>query len=93
MLCATRCAECRSAEASTMRARSTCLRGRLRSTVIAANCSRSSALKTTHTWCAMAPIPQTMADITHPDNAMAAATHHGRAHRGRRRHRAGNHRS
>jgi hypothetical protein len=35
------------------------LRGRLRSIVIPANCSRSSALKTT--CCAMAPIPQTMA--------------------------------
>ena len=59
MLCATRCAECRSAEASTMRARSTCLRGRLRSATIAANCSRSSALNTTHTCCAMAPPPTT----------------------------------
>ena len=36
-LCATRCAEPRSAEASTMRARSTCLRGRLRSATITAN--------------------------------------------------------
>ena len=49
ILCATCCAECRSAEASTMRARSTCLRGRLRSATIAANCSRSAALTTTHT--------------------------------------------
>ena len=38
-----------------MRARSTCLRDRLRSAAIAANCSRSTALKTTHTCCAMAP--------------------------------------
>ena len=44
-----------------MRARSTCLRGRLRSAAIAANCSRSAALKTTHTCCAMVPIPQAMA--------------------------------
>jgi hypothetical protein len=29
------------------------LRGRLRSAVTAANCSRSSALKTTHTCCAI----------------------------------------
>jgi hypothetical protein len=42
---ATCCAACRSAEASTIRARSTCLRGRLRSATIAANCSRSAALK------------------------------------------------
>jgi hypothetical protein len=49
MLCATRCANCRSAEASTMRARSTSLPGRLRSPAIAANCSRSAALTTTHT--------------------------------------------
>ena len=48
----------RSAEASTMRARSTCLRGRLRSATIAANCSRSAALKTTHTCCPMAHPPK-----------------------------------
>jgi hypothetical protein len=61
MRCATCCTECRSAEASTMPARSTCLRGRLRSATIAANCSRSAVLKTTHTCCAIAPIPQAMA--------------------------------
>ena len=49
MPCATRCAECRSAEASTMRARSMCLRGRLRSAAIAFSCSRSAVLRTTHT--------------------------------------------
>jgi hypothetical protein len=32
-----------------MRARSTCLRGRLRSAAIAANCARSVLLRTTHT--------------------------------------------
>ena len=67
MLCATCCAECRSAEASTMRARSTCLRGRLRSATIAANCSRSAALKTTHTCCAMAPSPKPWLSIAYPD--------------------------
>jgi hypothetical protein len=51
MLWATRCTECRSPEASTMRARSTCLRDRLRSAAIAANCSSSAALKTTHLLC------------------------------------------
>jgi len=56
---ATRCAECCSAEASTMRARSMCLRGRLRSAAIAANCSRSAALRITHTCCAC-PSPKTM---------------------------------
>ena len=38
-VCATVCADLRSAEASTMRARSTCLRGRLRLAAIIANCS------------------------------------------------------
>ena len=69
MLWATRCAECRSAEARTMRARSTCLRGRLRSAAIAANCSRSASLKITHTCCAMAPIPhppKPRPNIAHP---------------------------
>src|SRR6516164_6607673 len=56
-LCATCCTEYRSAEASTMRARSICLRCRLRSAAIAANCSRSAVLNTTHTCCAMAPSP------------------------------------
>ena len=49
-----------------MRARSTCLRGRLRSATIAANCSRSAALKTTHTvvpW----PPPKPWPSIAHPD--------------------------
>jgi hypothetical protein len=46
---ATVCAGRRSAEASTIRARSTCLRGRLRSATIAASRSRSAALTTTHT--------------------------------------------
>ena len=58
---ATCCGDCRSAEASTMRARSTCLPGRLRSAAIAVNASRSAALNTTHTCCAMVPIPQTTA--------------------------------
>jgi hypothetical protein len=44
-----------------MRARSICLRDRLRSLAIAANCSRSALLKTTHTRCAMAPTPNAMA--------------------------------
>ena len=57
VLCATRCADCRSAEASTMRARSACLLGRLRSAAIAANRSRSTARNTTHTYCAVARIP------------------------------------
>jgi hypothetical protein len=43
------------------RARSTCLRERLRSAKIAVSCSRSVALNTTHTSCAMVPIPPTMA--------------------------------
>ena len=60
----TRCAEYRSAEASTMRARSTCLCGRLRSAAIASNCSRSAALKTTQTCCAMVSIPN--ASIAYP---------------------------
>src|SRR6516164_204874 len=60
-LCATCCTEYRSAEASTMRARSICLRCRLRSAAIAANCSRSAVLNTTHTCCAMAPSPHAMA--------------------------------
>ena len=55
------CAEPRSADASTMRTRSTCLRGRLRSAAIADNCSRSAMLNTTHTCCAMAPVPHAMA--------------------------------
>jgi hypothetical protein len=58
ILCATWCAECRSAEASTMRARSTCLRDRLGSATIATNCSRSAVLNTTHTCCAMASMAQ-----------------------------------
>jgi hypothetical protein len=37
------------------------LRGRLRSPAIAANSSRSVMLNTTHTCCAMAPVPHTMA--------------------------------
>ncbi len=45
-----------------MRARSTCLRGRLRSTAIAANCSRSAVLNTTHT-CGATPWPS----IAYPD--------------------------
>jgi hypothetical protein len=67
-LCAICCAGCRSAEASTMRARSACLRGRLRSAVIAVNCSRSAALNTTHTSCAMVPIPQPRRNIAHFDS-------------------------
>jgi len=69
MLCATCCTEWRSAEASTMRARSTCLRGRLRSAAIAANCSRSAAFNTTQTCCAMVPIPNHGA-ILHIRNAL-----------------------
>jgi hypothetical protein len=46
---ASHCAERRSAEASTRRARSACLRDRLRSATIAASCSRSTVLNTTHT--------------------------------------------
>ena len=64
-LWAIRCGGSRSAEASTMRARSTCLRDRLRSVAIAANCSRSTALKTTHTCCAMAPTPQSHDPVLH----------------------------
>ena len=67
MLCATCCTERRSAEASTMRARSTCLRGRLRSAAIAANCSRSAAFNTTQICCAMAPIPQPWRNIAYSD--------------------------
>ena len=67
MRCATCCAECRSAEASTMRARSTCLRGRLRSATIAANCSRSAALKTTHICCPMAHPPSHDPSIAYPN--------------------------
>ena len=44
-----RCAGCRSAEASTVRARSTCLRGLLRSATIAASRSRSTVLRATQT--------------------------------------------
>jgi hypothetical protein len=43
-----------------MRACSTCLRGRLRSAAIAANCSRSAVLNTTQTCCAMALVPHAM---------------------------------
>jgi hypothetical protein len=43
-----------------MRACSTCLRGRLRSAAIAANCSRSAVLHTTQTCCAMALVPHAM---------------------------------
>src|SRR6516162_6984419 len=46
---ATRWAGSGSAEARTMRARSTCFRGRLRSPTIACNRSRSAALTITHT--------------------------------------------
>ena len=61
MLCATRCAEWRSAEMSTMRVRSTCLRGRLRSPAIAANCSRlRGAQYHTYLLC-HGPRPHTMA--------------------------------
>jgi len=59
MLCATCCAAIRRGEYNA--ARSTCLRGRLRSAAIAANCPRSAALKTTHTGCATALIPQATA--------------------------------
>ena len=52
---------------STMRARSTCLRGRLRSATIAANCSRSAALKTTHTCCPMAHPPKPSPSIAYPN--------------------------
>jgi hypothetical protein len=48
---------CRSAEARTICARSMCLRGRFRSAEIAANCSRSATLNTTHTCCALAAAP------------------------------------
>jgi len=73
MRCATCCADVRSAEASTMRARSMCLRGRLRSAAIAANSSRSAVLKITHTRCAMAPSPtmaqyRTSDDVVNPLN-------------------------
>jgi hypothetical protein len=37
----------------------------LRSAAIAANCSRSTALKTTHTCCAMAPTPQSHDPVLH----------------------------
>ena len=46
MVCATRCAECRIRRGEHDAARSTCLRGRLRSAAIAANCSRSAVLNT-----------------------------------------------
>src|SRR5262245_55419344 len=48
-----------------MRTRSTCLPGRLRSAAIAANCSRSAPLNTTHTCCAMVPSPLPSRNIAH----------------------------
>ncbi len=78
MLWATCCADPRSAEASTMRARSTCLRGRLRSATIAANCSRSAVLRTTHTPCAIARSPKqwpSIADPKAPVNPLNGAKH------------------
>jgi hypothetical protein len=44
-----------------MRARSTCLRDRLRSAAFAVNCSRSAVLNNTHTVCAMVLLPNAMA--------------------------------
>jgi hypothetical protein len=70
MLCAARCGECRSAEASTMRARSTCWRCRLRSAAMADNCSRSAVLKTTQTCFAMALYPKPWPSIPHPGDVM-----------------------
>ena len=71
MRCATRCAECRSAEASTMRARSTCLRGWLRSATIAANwLALRSVENHTYPLC-HGPIPQDLAHFSPfvPDRA------------------------
>ena len=50
-----------------MRARSKCLRGRLRSAAIAVNCSRSAVPNTTQTCCAMAPVPNAMVSIAYSD--------------------------
>jgi hypothetical protein len=39
----------------------------LRSAAIAVNCSRSAVPNTTHTCCAMAPVPNAMVSIAYPD--------------------------
>ena len=64
MLCATRCAECRSAEEHNARPLDVLARP-VAVAAIAANCSRSAALNTTQTRCAMVPIPLPWLSIAH----------------------------